>query len=194
MTHFPNKPLIFNSSFSGEPIFKSSLEKTSTLKSRHLSAAQLFDILQEEYIVCELRSKIYPECLKNKEGKIVYPRDYWKSLMQKKKDKIIDLATKNNLFSIFDDSRVMNDFYKKIIPENGFPKFIYKDDHQRLLQEKWDIHNYYSKGSLVKVLLENGECINSAIEKVDFSKDKAYISLNQNSLLEVPLESITRIF
>lgn len=155
----------------------------STQKSRNLSVNQLFEILQEEYIVCELRFKIYP---------ILIHKNYWKDLMEKKKEKIIDIARRNNLFSIFDDKRVKLDFEKKIIPEIGFPKFIYKDDTQRLLQEKWDRHNYYLPKSEVKVYDDEGIIFIGIIETVDFSKNK--VRININSLIkEFNIETVTRI-
>lgn len=185
-----DKQPIFKSNFT-EPVFKSTLDKTSSLKSRYLSSSQLFEILQEEYIVCELRSKIYPECIRNKKGEEVFPREYWKSLMEKKKVKIVDLAKRNGLFSIFDDKRVMMDFYKRIIPEVGFPKFIYKDDHQRLLQEKWDIHNYYNKGESVKVY-EDGKFLTGIIKAIDFANNSISICIDEE-LKKFSIEVVTRI-
>ena len=66
--------------------------KETVQKSRSLTASQLFEILQEEYIVCELRAKIYPESLTTKDNQIVRPQDYWKGLMEKKREKIVDIA------------------------------------------------------------------------------------------------------
>ena len=59
-------------------------------KSRNLSVVELFEILQSEYVVCELRAKIYP---------LDKHKDYWRDLMEKKRTKIIDIAKKNALFS-----------------------------------------------------------------------------------------------
>lgn len=185
------KEPLFNSNFQKEPLFKSELDKNTTLKSRKLSISEFFDILQEEYIVCELRSKIYPSAHTNKRGETINPSDYWRSLMCKKKEKIVDLAARNSLFSIFDDKRVMVDFYKRVVPEWGFPKFIYKDDHQRLLQEKWDIHNYYSRGSQVKVLLDS-KIRQGVIKNTNFLDNKITIMID-SLLVECELSTVSRV-
>lgn len=158
-------------------------QKESVQKSRNLSVSQLFEVLQEEYIVCELRFKIYP---------ILQHKDYWKGLMQKKKEKIIDIAKKNNLFSIFDDSRVKIDFEKRVIHEIGYPTFIYKDDNQRLLQEKWDYHNYYLPKTEVKVYNEDGKLLVGTIESVDFANNKISISI-EKATQEYSIETVTRV-
>lgn len=151
-------------------------------KTRNLTVVQLFEILQKEYIVCELRALIYPH-EKHKQ--------YWRDLMQKKKEKIIDIAQRNSLFSIFDDKRVKVDYDKKIIPESGFPNFIYKDDTQRFLQEKWDIHNYYLPGEKVKICDEQ-YTTEGIIKSVDLALRS--IKINTNSgLIECDLNSVTRI-
>lgn len=156
----------------------------SIIQSQKLSATQLFEILQEEYIVCELRFKIYPH---------EKHREYWMDLMEKKKEKIIDIAQKKSLLSIFDDKRIKAEFEKRIIPEIGFPKFIYKNDAQRLLQEKWDIHNYFLRDTKVKVYFE-GEMQTGVIQIVDLSNRKISIFLDKNKKVkEFAIELITRI-
>jgi hypothetical protein len=154
-------------------------------KSRNLSVAQLFDILQEEFIVCELRVKIYP---------LEKHKDYWRDLMQKKKDKIIDIARKNALFSIFDDIRIKSDYESKIILEIGFPRFIYKDDAQRLLQEKWDVHNYYLPKSEVRVYDQDvSKTLVGKIHSVDFKNQVVKINFESESK-DYNIESVTRVF
>lgn len=58
---------------------------------KQLSAIQLFDQLQIEYIVCNLRAHIYPR----DEHKI-----YWRAKAVEKRDRIKDIASKNSLMSI----------------------------------------------------------------------------------------------
>lgn len=156
----------------------------SNNKSRDLSVVQLFEILQEEFIVCELRAEIYP---------LDKHKDYWRDLMKKKKDKIIDIAKKNALFSIFDDKRIKADYDKRIIPEIGFPKFIYKDDAQRLLQEKWDIHNYYLPKTEVRVYDEDqSKMIQGVIKSVDFPAQLVKVTVGEISK-EYNIELVTRV-
>ena len=153
-------------------------------KSRNLSVEQLFEILQEEYVVCQLRVKIYPH---------EKHQQYWLELAEKKKDKIIDIAQKNRLFSIFDSKKLEQDFNKRIIPEIGFPNFIYKDDHQRLMQEKWDIHNYYTPQAKVRVYCEEGQLVGT-IYSTNFAAQVVTVKLDGESQnKDFSIESITRI-
>lgn len=126
-----------------------------TTKTRHLSIYDFFEVLQTEYVVCELRVKIYP---------IQAHKEYWGNAAGKKKEKIIDIAKRNNLPSIFDDRRMREGVDRKIFKENGFPNFIYKDEAQRLRQEKWDLHNYYALNEEVKII-EGGKIIIATISK-----------------------------
>ena len=59
-----------------------------------ISPQKLFDVLQKEYIVCIIRSKIYP---------IEKHKKYWNDLAERKKIKINNLKGKYNMYSIFDD-------------------------------------------------------------------------------------------
>lgn len=165
-----------------------------TNKSRSLTLKQLFEILQEEYIVYELRAKIYPEKHVNLEGKVSYHKAYWTDLMNKKKQKIVDIAKKNVMFSIFDDKRIKQDYEKRVIPEVGFPNFIYKDDPQRLLQEKWDIHNYYAIDSEVKVYdNKNSKTVLGSIKRVNFVDSLITVELPCGNNFEFSLDLVTRV-
>ena len=152
-------------------------------KSRDLSVYQLFEILQEEFIVCELRVKIYP---------IHVHKEYWKETSLKKKDKILDISKRNSLPSIFDDKRIKESFEKRVINEIGLPNFLYKDEQQRERQEKWDIHNYYMVGKEVRITTPDGSIVIGNIDKVDFDKKLVSININ-NKLQEFKLSEATRI-
>lgn len=167
------------------------MQRESSSKSRNLSINQLFEILQEEYIVCELRAKIYPQSLITKDNKEVSPKSFWLQMMDKKRDKINDIARRHSSPSIFDDKYVMELVKKRVIPEIGFPKFIYKDEYQKLLQEKWDRHNYYSVKSEVKVYCE-GTALVGTIELVNFAQEKIKVNIN-NSIKEFDINTVTRI-
>jgi hypothetical protein len=163
-------------------------------KSRNLSFTQLFDILQQEYVVCEIRVIIYPEVVKSKLGVITRPKDYWKDTAAKKKEKILDISKRNSLPSIFDDRRIKETFNAKILPEVGYPNFLYKDVVQQLIQEKWDLHNYYSEGAQVKVLNNDGSLIFGTINKASFINRKAEIKLKDKDTTEMfDFDIITRI-
>lgn len=162
----------------------SNLNQRNYQKSRHQTLNEFFEILQQEFIICELRAKIYP---------LEKHKEYWRGLMLKKKEKIIDIAKKNSLFSIFDDDRIKLDYDRKIIPEIGFPNFIYKDDAQRLLQEKWDIHNYYLPGTEVKVYDKDSlKMRNGVIKIVDLPSQRIIIYFDKEEK-SYDLELVTRV-
>ena len=64
-------------------------------KNRNLSVAEYFLIIQKEYLIAEFRKKIYF----SKNDKIYYQR-----VMDGKKNKINDIAKRNRLDSIFNNS------------------------------------------------------------------------------------------
>lgn len=154
-------------------------------KTRNLSFTQFFEVLQEEYLICELRVAIYP----NQKDK-----DIWKSIMAKKKEKILDISSKNELPSIFDFEQIKKEFSKRVIPEFGKPKFFYKDDCQRLIQEKWDLHNYYSIGSKVKFVSNTEVVTEAVITSIDFNNNIAGILISNSNTKElISLDFISRL-
>ena len=69
-------------------------------KNRNLSVAEYFLIIQKEYLIAEFRKKIYF----SKNDKIYYQR-----VMDGKKNKINDIAKRNRLDSIFNNSEKMEE-------------------------------------------------------------------------------------
>ncbi len=160
-------------------------ENKPVRKSRDLSINQFFETLQEEYIICELRVKIFP---------YEDHKKYWRDIAAKKKVKILDIAKRNLLPCIFDDKRIKQDYEKKIIVEVGFPKFYYIDDKHKDTQAMWDKRNYYSKDAEVKVI-EEGKVIVGKIDKVYFTEDGGTITVNIDGVLrDFDISIVTRIF
>ena len=153
-----------------------------TNKTRSLSLYDFFEILQAEYVVCELRALIYP---------IQSHKDFWNLAATKKREKIDDISRRNNIPSMFDDNRIKEVIKKKIYKEVGFPTFIYRDEAQREKQEKWDIFNYYSVGARVN-FYDDIELKDGHISDVDLIKKIASINSDQN-ICKINLENITRI-
>lgn len=93
------------------------------------------EALQVEYLISEIRRKIYPS-----------PSDkrFYERVMLRKEDKIKDIATKNTLLSIFNSEIVRNEYIGKLYNVKGLPNF-------GKYQTKEDIINYYSINSIVKV-------------------------------------------
>lgn len=131
------------------------------MESRHISVYDYLQALQQEYICLEIRNKIYVH--KN-------DRDYFKKLMEKKKQNIVALATKNTLTSIFDEDFEYLTVWNKIVPEYGMPNFIYNIVN---VSEKQLSFPY--KGTVVEVI---GTSQYGVTERVNFSDNTVTINLD----------------
>jgi len=139
-----------------------------------ISPQKLFDVLQKEYIVCIIRSKIYP---------IEKHKKYWSDLAERKKLKIINLKTKYNLYSIFDDVMIYKSVHDKIINEFGLPNFYYSNESFKDKQIYWDIKNWFTLESNCKFFDSNGKEQKGLIKKVDVERKLIHINYS-NTLLE----------
>ena len=117
-------------------------------KNRDLPISNYLDILQKEFVVAEIRHKIYPK---------ISNKTFWAKVMEGKKEKIEDISSRNKIATIFNNKEKKDQIYSEIYGEKGLPNFIYKNEEQRLgngeyagLQET-DIENYFSEGSEVRV-------------------------------------------
>lgn len=111
------------------------------MKSRHLSIIDFLDQLQKEYITADIRSKV--SISKN-------DKEYYRTVMEHKKQKIMDISSRNNLSNIFSDEQSKEILYTSI-HKFGLPNYEYRDSYQktRLLQK--DKRNYFNQGSDVKI-------------------------------------------
>ncbi len=107
------------------------------MKDRDISMLDFFNALQREFISLEVRAKIYVS-KKNKE--------YFWSLMVKKKSAIVSLSNKNNLPNIINDEDEYLKFWKNMVPKFGFPNLIYNINGLTEDQLKFPYH-----GSVVQV-------------------------------------------
>lgn len=100
-----------------------------TVKTRNLSVAEYFLQLQKEYLLADFRRKIYYS-----------PKDkaYYEKLMGYKKEKIVKIAKRNRLKSIFSDKRTMKSIKAELFSDDGHPIFELNT---------FDKQNYYSVGS-----------------------------------------------
>ena len=98
-------------------------------KNRNLSVAEYFLIIQKEYLIAEFRKKIYF----SKNNKIYYQR-----VMDGKRNKINDIAKRNRLDSIFNNSEKMEEMRAELFDKLGKPKFE---------MSPTDIENYYASGN-----------------------------------------------
>lgn len=98
-------------------------------KTRNLSVAEYFDVIQQEYYIAEFRKKIYYN-----------PKDkrYYGRVMGHKAEKIKDIAERNHLDSIFTSDRKAAEIRGSLFDVTGRPRFDMTDA---------DRENYYSTGN-----------------------------------------------
>lgn len=116
-------------------------------KSRSLTFMEYFENLQREYIVAELRYKIY---VSGKDKKYYLERE-----MAGKKLTIEDISLRNNLKNIFSSQERREKYMKEIYNEIGLPNFIYRDHTDREKRSISDILNYFQRGILVDVVIDD---------------------------------------
>ena len=139
-----------------------------------ISPQKLFDVLQKEYIVCIIRSKIYP---------IEKHKKYWNDLAERKKIKINNLKGKYNMYSIFDDDFIYKSVYDKVVNEFGLPNFYYPNENSKNSQLYWDTKNWFKLGSNCKFYDSQGKEQKGTIEKVDVERKLIHIN-HSNTILE----------
>jgi hypothetical protein len=159
------------------------MEQQHKTKTRDLSIFEFYEQLQLEYIVLELRKKIYPS---------LTDKEYYTRVMDQKREKIIDIASKNYLPSIFTDKKIKQHKYNEVYNAFGLPNFFYKDEDHKLKYALLDKKYYYLPGSEVRITID-GEVKVGKIEEVDFIENKAIISCSVQGKYKVNLEYIARV-
>lgn len=98
-------------------------------KTRNLSIAEYFDVLQREYMIADFRRKIYYN-----------PKDkaYYRRVMEYKKVRIDDIASRNRLESIFTSESKKHAIQAELFDRLGRPLFE---------MNKVDLQNYYAIGN-----------------------------------------------
>lgn len=98
-------------------------------KTRNLSAAEYFLVIQKEYLIAEFRRRIYYS-----------PKDkaYYQRVMEHKALKIKDIAKRNCLDTIFDNPKKLEEVRNDLFDEMGKPKFEMSPS---------DVDNYYAIGN-----------------------------------------------
>lgn len=153
-----------------------------SFKDRNLSTIDYLEILQMEYIVAELRYKIY----KNAKDKAFYLK-----VMNGKKFKIEDINKRNSLPTIFNDDVVKEKYYKQIYLNSGFPKFMYVSEKHRLDYQTKDFDYYYTLNCDFKISLNNTVTIGK-LKSINKENNEATL-LVENKLITILLDKITRI-
>jgi hypothetical protein len=158
-------------------------------KSRDLGFNKYFITLQLEYIVAELRKKIYPDLSgKNKS----------KEIMAGKMKKIKDIAMRNSLKTIFPDfnlgevSMYDEDLRIKLYREiygGHYPNFIYRDDDQKRKLGYKDKKCYYMLGTEFQIIDTNKT---GTLQVVDIENNVCYMRVGDEAI-KYKLSEIKRI-
>jgi hypothetical protein len=135
---------------------------------RNISILEYFKILQLEYLLYELRTKIYP---------FKRDKEKYKKVVDFKIDKINNIAEKNSLTTIFDDDEKRKSIEKEFYTEFGVPINLSKRDKYFYYYIGSD---FSYKGDGVKLIHYN------------FDENIATIEMN-NEEIEVNLHEIKRI-
>lgn len=98
-------------------------------KTRNLSVAEYFLVIQKEYLIAEFRKKIYFS--KN-------DKNYYQRVMNGKREKIEIISKRNRLDNIFNNSDKMEEMRNELFDRLGKPKFE---------MSQTDIDNYYAIGN-----------------------------------------------
>lgn len=153
-------------------------------KSRDLPILDYYEILQKEYIVAELRRKIYP----SKRDK-----DYYERVMDGKREKIEDIATRNGLPSIFTDDDMKERYYDSVYGDS-FPDFVYKSDREEQQLAPKDKSNYYQEGEDFKITTGDDEFKFGTLISVDHDKEVAKLKVRyEEEVMTAHIDNIQRI-
>lgn len=154
------------------------------VSSRNLSVYEYYQVLQLEWIVADLRSKIYPD---------IRDKNYWNKVKEGKRRVIESIAEKNSLPTIFVDDEMNRVFCHKIFGDKGLPNFQYKDEANRQHQQPLDTLYYYNKGADVRFTYYE-EIKVGKIENFSLYKSSSItIKLETDELITIPSADVTRI-
>lgn len=153
-------------------------------KTRNIPFCEYFDNLQREYIVAELRYKIYP-----RERDKSYYRD--REMMGKRKT-IEDISLRNNLSNIFNSPEKYKKFKSEIYNEIGLPNFIYRNEEDRAKRRPQDIINYFYRDIEVSYY-EGDSLVRGKILYTDVVKKVCSVKKSETkTTCEVPFDKIIR--
>lgn len=153
------------------------------MKSRHLSIVDYLEQLQKEYITAEIKYRV---------ARTESDRLYHKTIMDHKKVKIVDIAERNKIKSIFNDDTVKHVMWDSVLVF-GFPKYEYRDFYQKKRLEDKDKTNYFDQNSDVKINIGT-EILLGKIKYVDFKNNVATcIIRGSNEEKFISLDNIKRV-
>ena len=158
------------------------------MKTRNQSKYIFIISLQLEYIVFELRRKIY----KNQKDKV-----FFEKILALKKDKIENISSQKQIKNIFNEDSLKRALYEKVYGSKGYPNFdviLYKNQQQRDEYSAKDLEFYYEIGSEMKVEVEKNQFKVGILEKIFHDKGVCHVKLRKESKVTVlSIKCLTRI-
>lgn len=158
--------------------------ENSKEKSRKLSVYQYFQALQVEWIVADLRARIYPQ---------EKDKRYWNKVKEGKQRVIESIAEKNMLPTIFTDDEMKRALENRVYKNQGIPNFQYKNDEHQQVQQPFDLLYYYSKDADVRFehygLQKIGKIKSFNLD----TKEVIIIESSENEEYRLPAQQVTRI-
>lgn len=136
------------------------------MKTRHQSKVDYCITLQKEYFIHYLRARIYPD-LKDK--------NYHKRVMEKKKEKALDIAKEFGMPTIFDDQDLYNEIRSQIIPAVGELNFegVTEKDNRHYFTQNVDV-----------VFVDEGRRIVGKIIKSNHKQKVAQVKIRKSNVVK----------
>jgi hypothetical protein len=162
------------------------------MKDRNISIFKYFNALQQEWVCAHIRSKIYPR---------KSDKNFYIGVKSRKREKIIDISFKNDLPNIFDDQSTMDNIYKSIVGEFGFPKLIYNNFLDKKKKKKQD--NFPFSGTFVKILASDSNFSIGVTDYVDIENEQVFVQERPNTrsipfyymdVKRISIEELDRLF
>lgn len=161
-------------------------------KDRDQSLVDFYQSLQKEFVVAELRSKIY---FKSKDKK------YYKRVMEGKKETITQISERNHLPNIFSNKETHQGIYEEVHNEWGPPNFTYRDKKTKQWMERADKLSYYAINAefAIKILsdiptAEPNIVIGRVVDNKNIFKGEVKFKMrNSEEAFVVKLENAKRI-
>jgi hypothetical protein len=130
------------------------------MKSRDVSTLDYLEVLQEEFICAVIRSKIYPR---------LSDKRHYEKVTEGKREKIVDIAKRNSLITIFDDKDEYLEYWLKTVKSFGFPNFTYNQEYNNSKS------HFPYKGTIVEILDESSSFKYAVSHHVDFENQQVSV-------------------